>query len=117
MQPASPNPFGENPYSSPQQPQPIQQPVTGDATGGIIPYKNPPALIAYYTGVFALFPCLALILGPIAVVLGIIGFSRYLKTPIIAGAVHAWIGIILGGGSFLLNLVILILVIIASATA
>src|SRR5687768_16705809 len=114
---SSQNPFSDNPYSSPQQaakPPLAQQPVTGDATGGIIPYKNPAALTAYYVGIFALFPCLALLLGPIAVVLGVIGFNRYRQTPIISGAVHAWIGIILGGGSFLLNLVVLILVIIGS---
>jgi len=28
-----------------------QPQVTGDATGGIIPYKNPPALIAVMIGV------------------------------------------------------------------
>lgn len=106
-----------NPYSSPTQPQPQwgPQPVTGDATGGLIPYKNPQALIAYYVGIFALFPCLALVLGPIAVVLGIIGFNRYRQTPIIHGAVHAWIGIVLGGVSFLLNLLVLILVLVGSA--
>ena len=29
----------------------------GDSTGGIIPYKNGPALAAYYCGVFAVIPC------------------------------------------------------------
>ena len=36
---------------------------TGDATGGIIPYKNPPALIAYYCGIFSLLPCIGLVAG------------------------------------------------------
>ena len=30
----------------------------GDATRGVIPYKNVPALIGYYCGVFAIIPCL-----------------------------------------------------------
>lgn len=29
----------------------------GDSTGGVIPYKNMPALIAYYCGVFSILPC------------------------------------------------------------
>jgi len=37
--------------------------ATGDATGGVIPYKNPPALIAYYCGIFSLLPILGLVFG------------------------------------------------------
>jgi hypothetical protein len=37
--------------------------LEGDATGGIIPYKNPSALIAYYCGLFSLFPILGVFLG------------------------------------------------------
>src|SRR3989442_1081509 len=43
--------------------------------GGIstlIPYTNPKALIAYYLGIFGLIPCLGAILGPAALVLGIL---------------------------------------------
>ena len=68
----------------------------GDATCGIIPYKNPPALIAYYLGLFSLIPCLGLLLAPIAIILGILGLKKKKKTPIIKGQVHAWIGIICG---------------------
>lgn len=71
-------------------------PEQGDATGGIIPYKNPPALMAYYCGVFSLIPCVGLILGPIAVVLGVLGLKKRTRSPAVRGQVHAWIGIILG---------------------
>ena len=50
------------------------QPVVheqGDATGGVIPYKNGQALAAYYLGIFSMNPSV--------------------------GSVHAWIGIIMGG--------------------
>ena len=61
----------------------------------VIPYKNPPALIGYYLGIFSLFPCFPI--GIAAFVLGIIGWRRVLKNPELHGSVHAWIGIILGG--------------------
>ena len=69
----------------------------GDATGGIIPYKNPKALIAYYTGLF-LSPCC---LGFIPLIFGILALQDRAKNPEIKGAVHAYIGIVLGGISTL----------------
>jgi hypothetical protein len=72
---------------------------------GIIPYKNPPALMAYYFGVFALAPCLGLLLGPAAFVLGIIGLKRASRHPEQKGKVHAWIGILLGSLCSILNLI------------
>lgn len=79
----------------------------GDETGGIIPYKNTAALIAYYLGVFSLIPCLGIPLGITAFVLGIVGIRNYSENPRVSGVVHAWIGIILGGGLALLNLALL----------
>lgn len=70
---------------------------TGDGTGGLIPYKNMPALVAYYLGVFSLIPCLGFFLGVTAVVLGIIGLKKRAANPVIKGSAHAWIGIIVGG--------------------
>ena len=68
---------------------------TGDATGGVIPYKNAPALIAYYCGVFSIIPCFAI--GIAALVLGIMGLRRAKAHPHSRGQVHAWIGILAGG--------------------
>jgi hypothetical protein len=81
----------------------------GDATGGVIPYKNPKALMAYYFGIFSLIPCLGLVSGIAAVVLGILGLKDYRKKPIIRGVVHAWIGIVLGGLVGLVQLVVIVL--------
>ncbi len=76
--------------------QPQQQAVTPDATGGVIPYKNVPALVGYYLGVFSLIPLAGAILGPAALITGIIGFRAYLREPKKRGQVHAWVAIILG---------------------
>jgi hypothetical protein len=61
----------------------------------VIPYKNPKALLAYYLGLFSLFPCF--ILGWVALYLGLQGLAAAKKNPRIKGTVHAWIGILVGG--------------------
>jgi hypothetical protein len=68
----------------------------GDATGGLIPYKNGKALASYYCGVFALIPCVGAILGPIAIILGFLGLSYAKKYPEAKGQAHAIVGIVLG---------------------
>jgi hypothetical protein len=68
----------------------------GDVTGGLIPYKNGKALASYYCGVFSLIPCFGAILGPIAIILGFLGFSYANKHPKAAGKAHAIVGIVLG---------------------
>ena len=87
--------------------RPPQPMATGDATGGVIPYKNPAALIAYYCGIFSIIPCLGLLLGIPAVILGIIGLVQRRRNPVIKGAVHAWIGIIVGGLMSLLWIIVI----------
>jgi hypothetical protein len=67
-----------------------------DAVESLIPYKNPMALTAYYVGVFALIPCLGLLLGPAAFVLGILGLRYGGKHPTAGGKGHAIAGIVLG---------------------
>ena len=64
--------------------------------GVMIPYKNPPALIGYYLAVASLSPGLGILLGPVAVGLGIAGLRKRLKNPEVHGIAHAWIAIILG---------------------
>jgi hypothetical protein len=68
-----------------------------DPMSGIIPYKNPAALTAYYLGLFSLLPLVGLLLAIPAFILGIVGFRKRLKNPKCKGAVHAWIGIVMGG--------------------
>jgi predicted Zn finger-like uncharacterized protein len=75
----------------------IRRDPAGDAVSTLIPYKNGRALIAYYLGVFSLIPCAGHLLGPAALILGILGL-RYAKAhPTAKGAGHAIAGIVLGG--------------------
>lgn len=101
-----------NSHANPANP-PQWRDAGGDATGGVIPYKNPPALIAYYLGILALLPALGMIFGLIALVLGITGLRRRARTPQVRGAVHAWIGIILGGGSLAVHTALIVLFVMA----
>jgi hypothetical protein len=112
-----------NPFSTPSQPaNPLGHPAQpqqneGDATGGLIPYKNAPALIAYYISLLSLIPILGIPFGITAFILGIIGLKKRAANPVIKGAAHAWIGIILGGGTTLLYIVALILIFGIAATS
>lgn len=72
-------------------------PEIGDGTGGLIPYKNGAALAGYYVGIFSLIPVFGLILGPIAVVLGILGLRAVRRRPIVKGTAHAVVALVLGG--------------------
>jgi len=86
----APPPYQQN-HSTPDQTQ------TGDATGGVIPYKNPKALVAYYLGIVSGLPLIGLPFGIAAFVLGILGLKARKRNPIIKGSAHAWIGIGCGG--------------------
>lgn len=81
-------------------PPPVLQPqaaTSSDSVNKIIPYRNVPALAGYYCAVFALIPFLGIVLGLIALGLGIVGLRLARQNPAAGGKVHAWIGIILGG--------------------
>lgn len=109
--PQQPNPYqasSQMPYAMPP-----QNPNQSDSTGGLIPYKNPHALIAYYLGLFSLFPIIGLFLAIPAFILGIMGLRNRKRNPAIRGSVHAWIGIVMGGLMTLLWSGLLILMIFA----
>ena len=67
-----------------------------DATGGVIPYKNGTALGAYYCGVFSFIPVLGCALGPVAIILGVLGVLYANKHPKAKGTGHAIFGIVAG---------------------
>lgn len=83
----------------------------------LIPYRNPKALIAYYLGVFALIPCLGALLGPAALVLGILGLGAVKRHPQAKGTGHAITGIVLGALALLFNWVAIPVFIMASWAA
>jgi hypothetical protein len=70
----------------------------GDATGGLIPYKNGKALAAYYCGVFGFVACvLGLgIFGIVPIILGFLGLKHAREYPESRGQAHAVTGIVLG---------------------
>lgn len=95
----------------------IRRDPTTEAVSTIIPYKNGRALIAYYLGVFSLIPCLGLLLGPAALVLGILGV-RYVKVhPTAKGTGHAIAGIVLGTMTTLGNWGVILAVIVMGGLA
>jgi hypothetical protein len=86
-----------------------------DAVETLIPYKNPKGLTAYYLGVFALIPCVGLILGPAAFILGILGLRYSKQHPTAGGAGHAIAGIVLGALVVLGHLGFLVFLIVMGA--
>jgi hypothetical protein len=88
-------------------PPPAPAPASAQGEGGVstvIPYKNVPALIAYYVGVFCII-CPPLLCFP-AIILGVIGLRRVKENPEVKGTAHAWIGILSGSFFLLLSIVI-----------
>lgn len=105
-----------NPYSASNtnqtgqyQPSPVQE---GDSTGGVIPYKNPKALIAYYLGILSGLPLIGLPFGIAAFILGVLGLRDRNRNPIIKGSIHAGIGIGCGGIFTLLWSAVIIMIIV-----
>ena len=98
----------------PPMPPPIPQ-GPGDATIRLIPYKNGPALAAYYLGVFSVIPVIGMVLGLAALVLGIMGLRKAARRPEVKGKVHAWVGIIVGGFFGLGYLALTVLIVVAIA--
>ena len=92
-----------------------------DATGGIIPYKNPKALIAYYCGVASLIGVvlwgIGLAISLPALIFGIAGLRAHKRDPRIRGVGHAWAGIILGGVFTLLHLGLILFLVITLVMA
>ncbi len=111
------NPYTAPPQAAAQAPMPVQAANQGDGTGGVIPYKNPAALAAYYLGLFSLFPLLGLILAVPAFVLGIVGLRQRKRNPAIKGSVHAWIGIVMGGIFTVIWGAVVVMIIIGIATS
>lgn len=84
---------------------------TSDGTlGGLIPYKNSSALIAYYLGVFSL--ACGPLLGLPAFILGLRGLKYYKAHPEAKGKAHAWVGLIMGGIWIVLTLIFVVLTLI-----
>lgn len=88
-----------------------------DGVASVIPYRNVQALLAYYFGVFSIIPCLGGILGPAALILGILGLRTVKRNPQAKGTGHAIVGIVLGSLVTLAHLVFLAFFIIGIIAA
>jgi len=78
--------------------------------GGLIPYKNKFALLAYYVSYLALF--LGLVAGIAAVFFGVKGLIFANKHPEFKGKIHAWAGIIMGIIFSGINLILIIILVL-----
>jgi hypothetical protein len=99
-----------NPYEAPREELhpsdvigPEKSPPEDDAVATIIPYKNAPALIAYYLGLFSCFPFLGFFLAIAALILGVKGLKEVKRNPRAHGTAHAWIGLVCGTIGLLFN--------------
>ncbi|MFN3167954.1 MAG: hypothetical protein ACE37H_12920 [Phycisphaeraceae bacterium] len=81
-------------------PQPPRQRESASPLDAIIP-TNPLAAVSCYTGILSMILCiLGPLLGPIAVVLGVLGLKKWNATESAYGkttsTIRAWIGIVTG---------------------
>jgi len=96
---------------------------SSDAASVIIPYKNGPALAAYYLGLFSLSACIPFVgivglgMAIAAVVLGVKGLRKVKEQPEVHGTAHAWIGIVCGILFGLLGLATLVFTLIGVVAA
>ena len=83
-----------------------------ESLSGLIPTKNPRALLGYYLGVFSLIPCFGYPMAIAALILGFLGLKAVRENPALPGKAHAWVAIVLGGLSFLGHSVLLVLIVL-----
>ncbi|MDR3691476.1 MAG: hypothetical protein P4L46_19000 [Fimbriimonas sp.] len=110
----SPPPINTPPAAPPPAP-PARQPDPPGPTviDTLIPARNGNALISYYLGLFSIFPVLGLIMGAVAVRLGMKGLAAAKENPSVAGGTHAKVGIGCGAIGFLFNLAFVALIVAA----
>ena len=83
------------------------------AVSTMIPYHNGMALTAYYLGVFGLIPVAGLVLGPLGLILGILGLRNARRDPEVKGTGHAITGIVLGGIAIVANYGCIVILVIS----
>lgn len=84
--------------------------MANDAASVIVPYKNAPALVGYYLGVFSLIPCIGGVLALIAIPCGIVGLRKARANPGAHGTGHALVAIILGSIVLLAHIAVVVLI-------
>jgi hypothetical protein len=102
---------------SQRRPPPLVDPAfdpasPNDPIESLIPYRNPLGLTAYYLGVFSFIPCLGLLLGPAALVTGIMGLRYSKQVSQARGGGHAIAGIVCGVITSTVNWALLVVAVI-----
>jgi hypothetical protein len=77
--------------------------VIDDPASTIGPELNPTARTAYWYAVFGMIPFVGLVLGPLALVWGILGLRREEANPSVRGRARSLAGIILGSLELVTN--------------
>ena len=91
------------------------EPITPNGgMGALIPYKNAPALIGYYLGIFSLIPCLGLLLAIPAFILGIIGLRKAKQNPEVKGKGHAITALVISSIVLAISLFVLAIIVISA---
>jgi len=96
---------------------PVPGQEQGDATGGLIPYKNKHALIGYYMAFAGLLVgCIPAVGAPYSIAtiwMGVKGLKNVKANPVVKGTAHAWIAIILGAVELIASIISTVLTVIA----
>ncbi|MFN4258834.1 MAG: hypothetical protein ACK4RK_06020 [Gemmataceae bacterium] len=72
-------------------------------TSFLIPHGNHPARRSYYCGIIGMIPVLGLVLGPAAILFGLLGVRQAQADPQQGGLAHAIAGTVLGAAELLTN--------------
>src|SRR5437870_4183271 len=94
--PTSPNP-------KPRRPRRRELIDEGGVFGSFTPWKNPAAVYAYAVALAGMTPILGLVLGPAAIVFGLVGRARLRRNPEIKGLGFIHAGIAIGTLDFVVN--------------
>jgi hypothetical protein len=96
---------------------PVSGQEQGDATGGLIPYKNKHALIGYYMAFGGLLvgciPAVGALYSIATIWMGVKGLKNVKANPVVKGTAHAWIAIILGAVELIAGIISTVLTVIA----
>lgn len=72
----------------------------------LIPSGNGSALTGYYVSIASCFPIIGLVLGIIAIILGIKGLQKYNENPAVYGKGHSITALVFGSIGLIINLMI-----------
>jgi hypothetical protein len=79
--------------------------AAGEVFGDFTPWRNPAAVYSYAVSLVALLPIVGLVLGPIAILLGFVGWIKRRRDPSVRGGNFATAGIVIGLIALLFNAV------------